>query len=263
MQEIANEYINAFPELENEIWGTIEIVTEMSGFISALEYDEKTAYDLLRNGLNSLLGSYAISTYGADYRGLFYANHTVPAIKQSTKVNCGIAAALQASIGNGYLSNTYTDESESADKMTELAGYVGYNENGKYGAQAWQVRNIMNHYKADIYDAVPITIYTIDHVINDMKNSFINGYCPIITLNDTSKLSYYNGNSYKHWVTVVQIDDVHDTIMIADSFNSTVCGGSSSFGGIHLVSYDEFIEAIDVGGDCWLVLDTMYPNWAA
>lgn len=121
----------------------------------------------------------------------------------------------------------------------------------------------MNHYRNDIYDAVPITVYTIDYIFNDMEHSFINGYCPIISLTDTSQLSYYNGKSYHHWVTISQIDDIHHTITIVDSFNSNVCGGSSSFGGTHTVTYDEFIDAIGVGGDCWLVLNTMYPDFAA
>ena len=110
---------------------------------------------------------------------------------------------------------------------------------------------------SNIYDPVCITRYNIDHILVDLQNSFVNGHCPIITLNDTSKLSYYNGHSYKHWVTIAQIDDIHETVMLVDSFNSDICGGEASFGGIHLVTYDEFIEAINVNcNDCWMILDT-------
>lgn len=255
IQGIIDEYINTFPEFEDEILGTVEIIMKTSSFISALQYDEDIAYELLRDGLDNLVGYSSISTYGTNYMGLFYANYTVPVVKQSTAVNCGIAAALQACIGNGYLQNT--SENKSADKMTELAGYVSYNENGATGAQAWQVNKAMNRYGANIYDPVCITRYNIDHILVDLQNSFVNGHCPIITLNDTSKLSYYNGHSYKHWVTIAQIDDIHETVMLVDSFNSDICGGEASFGGIHLVTYDEFIEAINVNcNDCWMILDT-------
>lgn len=134
----------------------------------------------------------------------------------------------------------------------------------KKGAQAWQVRNIMNHYKADIYDAIPITRFTIDYIIYDMENSFIKGYCPIITLTDTSELSYYNGKSYNHWVTISGIDDLNKTITIVDPFNSDLIKDSyPSFGGVHVVTYDEFFEAVGVDCDGWLVLKTQYPQWAA
>ncbi len=145
--------------------------------------------------------------------------------------------------------------------MTELAGYVGYDESSTEGAYAWQVRNIMNHYKSSIYDAIPITEYTIDYIITDMQNSFIKGYCPIVSL-ETSELDYYQGYSYSHWVTVAQIDDVHHTITLVDPFNSAKCGGLSSFGGSHTVTYDEFINAVG-GYDCWLILKTAHPEWAA
>lgn len=261
IQELIDKYVKAFPDLQNEILGTVEIVTRMSSYISIYEQDEQEAYELLQGALDNLVSHSGISTYGADYKGTFYADYTVPAVKQSTGFNCGIAAALQAVIGNGFLTNTYSNK--TAAKMTELAGYVKYDESSKKGAQAWQVRDVMNHYEADVYDAIPITKYNIDYIFTDMENSFIKGYCPIVSLSDTSKLSYYQGQSYSHWVTVSMIDDIHHTITLVDPFNSDKCGGLSSFGGVHTVTYDEFIDAIGVGSDCWLILKTQYPQWAA
>ena len=261
VQEIANKFVNEYPDMQEEILGTIKAVTEMPTYISAFEYDENMAYELLCDSIINLVSHSGVSTYGADYKGLFYANYTVPTVKQSTGYNCGIAAAIQAAIGNGFLTNT--EANKSASMLTTAAGYVYYNENLTNGVQAWQVRTIMNHYEAGVYDAIPITRYSIDYILYDMENSFVKGYCPIITLTDTSKLGYYNGNKYNHWVTVSQIDDVHKTIMIVDPFNSDCCGGLASFGGLHMVTYDEFMDAIGVGGDCWLVLKTQYPDWAA
>ncbi|MBQ4166059.1 MAG: hypothetical protein IJD85_07025, partial [Oscillospiraceae bacterium] len=245
IQEIVDEYVNAFPELEEEIVGTVEIVTDMPSYIETYNQDEDTAYELLRSSLNNLVchsdisttyttaySRGAISTYGANYRGYFYANHIVPVVMQSTGYNCGIAAALQAAIGNGFLDDE--DENKDAKKMTELAGYINYNEKSKKGVRAGKVRDIMNHYKDDTYDAIPITIYNIDSILYDMEYSFIKGYCPIITLTDTSQLSYYQGRSYNHWVTVSQIDDIHHTVTLVDPFNPKLCNGLSSFGGTHV-----------------------------
>ncbi len=122
----------------------------------------------------------------------------------------------------------------------------------------------MNHYKTGIYDAVCITRYNVDYIISDMGYSFEKGYCPIITLNDTSELSYYEGASYSHWVTISRIDDINKTITVVDPFNSDLFVNTpSNYGGSHTVPYDEFLEAIGVGGDCWVILKTTHPDWAA
>lgn len=129
VQEIVNRFVNEYPYMQEEIFETVEIVTGMPTYISAFEYDENVAYELLCSSLKNLVSHSGVSTYGADYKGKFYSNYTVPTVKQSTAYNCGIAAALQAVIGDGYLSNTTANKSKS--KMTEIAGYVGYDESGK------------------------------------------------------------------------------------------------------------------------------------
>lgn len=262
VQEMVSHYLNDYPNMRNEILETVEIIENMPSYISAYEYDPNIAYSLMESGLNNLVSHSDISTQGASYNGLFYADYTVPYVAQSTSSNCGVAAALQAAIGNNFLSNTSSNK--TAAKQTQLAGYVNYNENSGTGAQAWQVRDILNHYQSSLYDAIPITIYTVDYILSDMENCFINGYCPVVQLNETSYLDYYNNKDYQHWVTISQINRRNNTITIVDPFNSrVVSGGNSSFGGTHTVSIDDFIDAIGVGGDCWLISDTMHPEWAA
>lgn len=43
-------------------------------------------------------------------------------------------------------------------------------------------------------------------------------------------------------------------ITIVDPFNSKVCGGSSSFGGTHTVTYDELLGAIRNNKDSWIIV---------
>lgn len=263
VQEMVTHYLNDYPNMRNEILETVDIIENMPSYISAYERDPNIAYGLMQSGLNNLVRHSEVSTQGASYNGLFYADYTVPYVAQSTTVNCGIAASLQAAIGNNYLANT--DSNKSASKQTQLAKYVEYNENGTQGAQAYEVRNIMNHFKSGIYEAIPVTTISVDYVINDMENSFINGYCPVIQINRTIDLGYYN-NNYVHWVTVSQINRRNNTITIIDPFNDNIMGGKdSSYGGVHTVNIDDFIDAIGVGYgvDSWVILDTMHPEWAA
>lgn len=47
IQELVDKYVKAFPDLQNEILGTVEIVTRMSSYISIYEQDEQKAYENL------------------------------------------------------------------------------------------------------------------------------------------------------------------------------------------------------------------------
>ena len=70
----------------------------------------------------------------------------------------------------------------------------------------------------------------------------------------TSYLEYYNNKSYAHYVAISQINDLKGTVTIVDPFNSKVCGGSSSFGGTHTVTYDELLGAIRNNKDSWIIV---------
>ncbi len=254
VQEILYEYLSEYPGHSVEIIDTVNTLIVTDNYKSLHECDFEASYKLIRNNLDYLLKRTYVETYGSNNRGLFYSDYAVPTIKQSTPYNCGIASTLEALIGNGALKNVATNK--TAEKMTELADIVGYDEGNpsKRGIQAWMAETIFEEYGFGSYECINLTSYTCDFVVSDMCYSLLKGYCPIVSFTDTSELNYYT-KPYRHWVAVSQINDVTKEITLVDPFNSAlVSGSSSSFGGVHTVSVDEFIDAVGINDDGWIVM---------
>lgn len=252
IDEIVNSYLHRFPEYKYEITETASTIIGTENFIKLSNIDTEEAVDLLDYNLRILMSSFTeYSTYSL-VNGVYYSNYTVPYVAQSESSNCGIAAILEAAIGNGALSNTSSNK--NSDKQAEVKESIE-NYYGSYTRQAYQIVYGANYYSDDIYNsAICVTSINIDYVMNYLRNSLKNGVVPIVNLNDTSYLEYYNNKSYAHYVAISQINDLKGTVTIVDPFNSKVCGGSSSFGGTHTVTYDELLGAIRNNKDSWIIV---------
>ncbi len=252
--EILEEYMSEYPDRSREIFDSVDMLINTENYKSLHKHNAAAAYELIKDNLDYWLKRSDIVPYGSDNRGLFYSDYTVPTIKQSTPYNCGIASTLEALIGNGALKNVASNK--SAKKMTELADIVEYDEGNpsRRGIQAWMAETIFNEYGFESYECINLTSYTCEYIISDMCYSLMNGYCPIVCFTDTSELNYYT-IPYEHWVAVSKINDVTKEITLVDPFNSSlVSGSSSSFGGVHTVSADEFIDAVGIDVDGWIVM---------
>lgn len=249
---IVNSYLHQFSEYRAEIIGTADAIISTENFIELSSIDTEEAVDLLDYNLELLMSSYnEISTYGLS-NGVYYSNYTVPYVAQSESTNCGIAAILEAAIGNGALSNTSSNKNSS--KQTEVKNSIK-EQYVTYTRQAYQIVYGANLYSGNIYNnAICVTSYNINSVMNYLRDSLRNGVVPIVNLNDTAYLEYYNNSSYAHYVVISQINDLNGTVTIVDPFNSSVCGGSSSFGGTHTVTYDELLGAIRNNSDSWIIV---------
>lgn len=246
INRIVADYIDAYPQYEYEITDTVNIIMATDNYRCLYDFNIDEAYQLIRENLDFLIEvnqeSY-IETQSIR-NNIYMSDFTVPIIKQSKGYNCGIAAALQALIGDGVLSNSTSNK--NAAKQQALENEIDSFFPKPYSSQEapYMLEYILNQYSNNKYTNLVVTIYTKDAMIQNMRDSLAAGYCPVVLVDDTSYLSYYNGHSYSHYVTVSQINDNGHIAVLVDPFNSDVCGGQSSFGGIHNATFDELMNGI-------------------
>ena len=98
------------------------------------------------------------------------------------------------------------------------------------------------------YKAKAFTRFTYQNAIELVKKSLQNNGVPIIRVDDTSVLGYYNGNSYSHYICISQVNTNNNTVTVVDPHYN------DSYRGTHVISMSEF-EAI-VNYDGWIALYT-------
>ena len=254
--DLVDEYIDLYPQYKDEILETVCIITSTEDYCFVSSIDMARAYELVQNNLDFLI--FSLTDTGIDTQGLsngvYTADYTVPVVKQSKNYNCGIAAALQALIGDGFLPNTSSNK--SATMQQSIEDMIDANHSVSYADHQYAslVEYALDEYSNDSYTLLIVTTYTQSSMMNKMRESLRNGYCPVVYVDDTSYLSYYgSNNSYVHYLTVSTINDLTGMVTVVDPFNSAVIsGGSSSFGGTHQVTYDELMGGIGTSNG-WVI----------
>lgn len=236
--EIISEYSGMYPDKHAEICGVVQTMLNSDSYIAEYNYSAESAVETMKRTLDAAFGDFPV-LYGADYHGMFYADYTVPTVKQATNIYCGPAAILQTLVGNGIKSNTSSNNNYSVQKIeadameTDLRGRT----------QPFKMTERLNSYYGGekVYSHYGNTIYTETRtIISYLTNCFVKGRCPMACLEDTAYLDYYNGASFGHWVTISAIDDLRKTMTLVDPHYD------SKYGGMHIVTYDEFFDALGV-----------------
>lgn len=246
---ILSEYILSYPQYEFQINDTFGIIVQSDNFQFALEHNPDSAYKILNDNMDFLVESLDIdnSITLPQYvsNGIYAADYTVPVVKQQKTYNCGIAAALQALIGDGILENTSSNKSLSKQNQLENQINSSCSETYSQYQRPTMIEYILNEYSSGSYTNLIVTRYTVGNILTKMKTSLKEGYCPVVLVDDTSYLDYYNNCEYSHYVTVSRINAISGTVTVVDPFNSSlVSGSSSSFGGTHTVDDDDLIDGI-------------------
>ena len=110
---------------------------------------------------------------------------------------------------------------------------------------AYQVADTVNYYANDEYYIYYATSLTENIMLQCIKYSLQNGYCPIVHIDDTSYFEYYDNRSYQHWVTVSAVNDLTHTVTVVDPFNDNlILNQDYNIGGTHTISFDEFLGGL-------------------
>lgn len=160
---------------------------------------------------------------------------------------CGPAAVLQALIGNGKLSNTSSNKSET--KIKSVGSSMGTTSiNGTYISS---ITSYMQNYygsASPTYQTKYFSKYTYNQAYSFVAVSLRNGAAPILRVGDTSLLSYYKGVKLSHYVTISGCDLISQTITIVDPHYN------SAYRGRHTISMAEFNEIMK--NDGWMSVYT-------
>lgn len=238
---VRQDYVENYPDDLELIDNVINSIVKDSQFDVIFQNDETAAIKTLKVALeDSLRQKYSIEPY--DFVGtLAYCCYTVPVVKQAKTYYCGPAAVLEALIGNGILDDVSINKNLA--KQNAIASALGTTSSGTY---VYQITNVLNsYYSSDKYEHRYYSQSNYDSSISFLVDALQSNYVPIVRVTDTSAFSYYNGNSYTHYVAVNYVDYDKKTIGIVDPHYNT------TFGGEREVTFTEFKNAIKQDG--WII----------
>ncbi|MGN0375961.1 MAG: hypothetical protein ACI4EN_10725 [Butyrivibrio sp.] len=164
-------------------------------------------------------------------------------IRQTKTYNCGSTTVLQTLYGMGYEDNvpgnTNTEKIQYLDQVynVDLLGQADVNY--MVNALNDNIPGLTTYSKT--YISTNVTIVNFEQLI---ATSLTNGKPVVVVASDTSKLTYYNGNSYGHYLSVDYINRTTDTVRIVD------CHFNSAYYGVHYVDLQELYDATCRG---WLI----------
>lgn len=242
VREIEYNYINQYPESDDIIYEICGNIICNDEYVYMYSVDKELTHETIINTLNTSLQS-NVNTYSYNpSQGIYYSNHTIPYVKQLEVYYCGPASVIEALIGNGTINNTTNNKNLAAQNAHAQA----MNTTSENGTHITNLRNRMNsYYSSSLYSNFNITRYNLDDMWQNIYSSFINGRVPILRVQDTSRLEYYLGSSFTHYIVISQVDIQHNLITLVD------CHYDALYGGTHQISISDFEYAVK-DGYCWL-----------
>ncbi len=231
------EYVDEYPNDVELIDNVIEDIFDDPQFTAIYDCDEEEAADTLRDALDRSIQS-ECGIQPQSYVGTYASSkYYVPVVKQKTNYYCGPASIIEALVGNGIL-----DDENSVTQGT-IAAKAGTTSNGTY---VYKVRDVLNsYYSSSPYEYKYVSHYTSKDSVYLLVDSLANDFVPVVLFSNTSKLGYYNGKAYSHYVAVEYVDLNAKKIGIVDP------NYISPYGGEHEVSFDSFSKALDSEG--WII----------
>ena len=247
---LAELYTLRYPGMSNVISGIIGEIVNSEVFIECYETDGIAAFKIIEDSLTDALKPSQFSLSNGKY------SVSVPTVSQlcyhpktgaELHYYCGPASSLQALIGNGKLSNIA--QNQNAQKVYDVGSVMGTTSSGTYISNITSY--MQQYYKSTsiTYKTKAFTKYTYSKAIEFVKYSLKNGAAPIIRIDDTSVLDYYNGTSLTHYVTISEVDTTNNTVTLVDPhYNRT-------YQGKHTITMNEFVSLVNKNG--WI---SVYTN---
>lgn len=242
---IKNIYISRYPDEAEMIVDIVDTISASEEFVNCFENEGATAFQIIEDSLRDALTP-TVATCSLS-NGMYSSRYLVPTIEQSEIWYCGPASVLQALIGNGVLSNRTSNK--SATKQDSVAASLNTTEDGTY------ITNISAYMRQQFpaaggyeYKAKAFTCYTYQNAIEMVKTSLQQNAVPIIRVDDTSVLGYYDGEQFTHYMCISKVNTVNNTVTVVDPHKK------DAYRGTHTISMAEFEDLVNYDG--WIALYT-------
>ena len=227
---IKNIYKVNYPDQTEMIDEIVDTLSADSEFIRISESEGAAAFQIVEDSLRDALES-PIATYSSRA-----ANYKLPSytIDQYYSTHCGPASALQALVSNGKISEPSdpTNAVFTAGKEMKTDGT---------GTFVYRITNYMNKYQGSdpyTYKSKAFTRFSYDRALDFVIYSLSKGRAPVMKVYDTRLMSYYNGNEYSHYVTIIGVNTSEGTITVVDPHFK------KDYRGEHSIPISEFYDII-------------------
>lgn len=221
-------YTAEYPEQAEMINEIVDTVSADSEFINIFNSEGATAFQIVEDSLRDALEP-SVSTFST--RASIYSLPEYN-INQYYSTYCGPASAIQALVSSGKIS----EPSNPTSAVYNAGQAMGTNSGG---TNITNLSNYMNRYESSTsvkYRAKAFTRYSYDKALDFVIYSLANGRAPIMRVYDTALMSYYNGATYSHYVTIIGINTNTEKITVSDPHYS------SAYRGIHTITFSEFYD---------------------
>lgn len=256
VERIKSVYYALYPEDISIVDEIVDGLASSEVFLGCYDVEGKKAFQIVEDCLRDALEP-TVSPYSAN--GVVYKLKFVPVINQRCyhpgtgemlNYYCGPASALQALIANGKIT---AKDNQSPAAVYNAGCQMDIDNNG---ANITKLNNFIKEYYSSTtitYKTKAFTRFSYDKALDFIIYSLSKGQAPVLRVQNTSRMDYYNGKELQHYVTIAGVDTVNGTITVVDP------NYMDEYRGEHVISLDEFNNVMRGDGnfDGWL---SVYTN---
>ncbi len=254
--KVKEVYKANYPDKADVIDDVVDIISSDDIFIDIFNDEGPSAFQIVEDSLCDTLDPEPLPMPMMTTDDLYTSEYSFPDVQQSNGYYCGPASTLMALIGSGANGYYYTNDKSTLDRWQEsIADELETTK--KDGTCIKKITSVLNEhiirneeshkYK---YKSKAFTIHSYQRALDFIISSLIYDAVPVIKINDTSLLRYYNGASFGHYVVVDYVDFNAETVMLRDPHYD------SKYYGAHVISYEEFNNLAKESRDLWVSVYT-------
>lgn len=253
--EIKDAYKQMYPGAEDIIDEVVDSICADEQFIYIFETIGNSAFHIVEDSLNDIFQPRINTCMQTD--DLYVSCYSFPNIKQNTSYNCGPACTTMTLIGGGTSGYYYTNNTTVTDQwQTNITTELGTTPNSN-GTRVGMITEVLSEKipskNGCTYRSKAFTKNSYGLAFDFICDSLVNDGVPVILVNDTSLLPYYNGVSTGsgHYIVVEQVDFNAEVVQIVDPHYD------DRYFGAHTLTFEEFNyfireTAIPETSDLWM-----------
>ncbi len=255
--KVKEVYKAKYPDKADVIDDVVDIISSDDEFIYIFNNKGPSAFQIVEDSLHDALDPEPLPMPMMMTDDLYTSKYSFPDVQQSNNYYCGPASTLMALIGGGAY--YYTNDKSTLDRWQKsLAGNSDLHTDEKGVTFIGYVTDVLNKKLSDKfekdddgkityeYQTKEFTKFSYQKVLNFIITSLNHDFVPVINIDDTSRLKYYNGASFGHYLVVDYVDFNAETVMLRDPHYD------SKYFGAHVISYDEFYNLANDEVGLWV-----------
>lgn len=242
-ENIKTVYKLTYPGEADVIDGIVDAIVSSETFAGIFEEEGREAFLIVEDSLRNALEPSAAPL--DEYDNCYYSKYSVNTITQSGAGKSAAAATLMALIGSGvsgYSANSLSGVQTELNKETSTTMTIS-----KITKVLKKHIPARNGYAITTICCVPNKYNTAYQLINCISDALYHDTVPVIQIEDTSLLDYYNGkNIGPHYLAVTQVDTLAECIVVLDPSED------SKYNGSHNIDYADLDILLRKANVIWL-----------